>query len=491
MDERTGKWGLLPEVFNRLFREGQVTGYDVACYQGDLNHPPDTQFMYQEKVPACCGMFTWTGIDYLGEPTPYLTKGHPNRSANFGAMDLCGFPKDRYWLFQSHWRPDVATAHILPHWNWKAGLEMPVHVYSSGDDAELFVNGRSQGRRTKAKYRYRFVWEKVRYEPGEVRVVTWKNGKPWASETVKTSGPFAKVVVEREYAGDELVYYRLKAVDADGNFVPTANVPLRLKVTNGAIAGVCNGDPTDWTPFKGDRISTFNGLAQVIVRGTSARLAVERADALPDGFRNPPASAKPHTWWHWMNGNVSKEGITADLEAIAEAGLGGVQLFDAGCEIPPGPVAFNTPAWDEHVRFAAEEARRLGLEIALPNCSGWSSSGGPWIAPSNSMKVVVTSETPVRGGARFNGRLPMAEKTNGFYADIAVLAIPDVGSRQALVSSADAKTLDAHDMSKNVLSFTLDRPCTATALAVNLVPDGWLGQHAADVTIETQGADGA
>ena len=139
------------------------------------------------------------------------------------------------------------------------------------------------------------------------------------------------------------------------------------------------------------------------------------AETLEEGFLNPPREARPQTWWHWMNGNVSKEGITADLEAIAEAGLGGVHLFDAGCEIPPGPVAFNTPAWDEHIRFACAEARRLGLEVIIPNCSGWSSSGGPWNAASNSMKIVTTSETSVKGGTTFRGTLPLPKNTNGFY----------------------------------------------------------------------------
>ena len=255
--DATGKWNLLPEVYNRIFRDGQVTGYDVACYQAELNHPPDTQFKYQELNPSCCGMFTWTGIDYLGEPTPYFEKDAKNRSANFGAMDLCGFPKDRFWLFKSHWRPDVPTAHILPHWNWSAGMEIPVHVYGSGDEAELFVDGKSQGRRAKGKFQYRFVWDKVRYEPGEVKVVTWKKGKPWATETVKTSGPMAKLLVEKEFAGEELVYFRITAVDKDGNFVPTANVSFTAQPKGGVIAGVCNGDPTDWTPFKSNKIWLF------------------------------------------------------------------------------------------------------------------------------------------------------------------------------------------------------------------------------------------
>ena len=209
------------------------------------------------------------------------------------------------------------------------------------------------------------------------------------------------------------------------------------------------------------------------------------AETLEEEFLNPPREARPQTWWHWMNGNVSREGITADLEAIAEAGLGGVHLFDAGCEIPPGPVAFNTPAWDEHIRFACAEARRLGLEVIIPNCSGWSSSGGPWNAASNSMKIVTTSETSVKGGTTFRGTLPLPKNTNGFYGDIAVMAIPDVGAERVLTKAGEKLTVDAHDPSNNAFEFALDAPFNATALAVQIQPSGWIGQHRAFVTVET------
>ena len=143
---------------------------------------------------------------------------------------------------------------------------------------------------------------------------------------------------------------------------------------------------------------------------------------LERGFFDPPASARPHTWWHWMNGNVTKEGITADLEAMAQIGIGGAQIFDAGCDVPPGPVVFNSPLWFETIRHAVREAKRLGLEIVHPNCSGWSSSGGPWIAPSNAMKSVVFSETRVKGPAKFSGRLPQPRTPRDYYRDFRVVA---------------------------------------------------------------------
>jgi hypothetical protein len=149
---------------------------------------------------------------------------------------------------------------------------------------------------------------------------------------------------------------------------------------------------------------------------------------LARGFVNPPASAKPQVWWHWMAGNVTREGITADLEAMAEAGIGGAILFDAGLGtrwgVPDGPLAFNTPEWYETVKFAATEAKRLGLELGMANCSGWANSGGPWNTPEHAMKGVVFTETEVKGGAPVSVKLPQPKDPLGFYRDIAVLAFP-------------------------------------------------------------------
>ena len=160
----------------------------------------------------------------------------------------------------------------------------------------------------------------------------------------------------------------------------------------------------------------------LIAAGMSA--AAFSAGLSPEEFRNPPHEAKPQTWWHWMNGNVTKEGITADLEAMAAAGLGGAQLFDAGLALPQGPVAFASEAWYDCLVHANREAKRLGLELCLANCSGWTSSAGPWITPALSMKYVTNTVVRVKGGVRFDGALPLPARTNGFYEDIAVLAFP-------------------------------------------------------------------
>jgi hypothetical protein len=148
------------------------------------------------------------------------------------------------------------------------------------------------------------------------------------------------------------------------------------------------------------------------------------ADSLETGFLNPPDSARPQTWWHWMNGNITKEGITADLEAMKQIGLGGATIVNVDCGIPRGPVAFMSPEWREDFKFAAQEANRLGLELCVENCAGWSSSGGPWNTVTNAMQRVTTSEARVTGPANFSAALPQPPTTLGFYRDIAVLAFP-------------------------------------------------------------------
>jgi hypothetical protein len=145
---------------------------------------------------------------------------------------------------------------------------------------------------------------------------------------------------------------------------------------------------------------------------------------MESGFLRPPDSAKPHTWWHWMNGNITKEGITADLEAMHSIGLGGAQIFNVSESVPAGPVTFMSRQWRELLRDAVQEADRLGLELCIHNCAGWSSSGGPWITPEFAMQQVVTSETYVQGPTRFSAVLKQPETRRDFYRDIAVLAFP-------------------------------------------------------------------
>ncbi len=161
----------------------------------------------------------------------------------------------------------------------------------------------------------------------------------------------------------------------------------------------------------------------LLIRSAALCLALTAAAApLETGFRNPPDSARPHTWWHWMNGNITKAGITADLEAMKQIGLGGATIVIVDCGIPAGPVKFMSPEWREDFKFAVQEADRLGLKLTVENCAGWSSSGGPWNTVTNAMQRLTSSETRAQGPAVFDAVLPQPPVTLGFYRDIAVLA---------------------------------------------------------------------
>jgi hypothetical protein len=163
-------------------------------------------------------------------------------------------------------------------------------------------------------------------------------------------------------------------------------------------------------------------------------------DALARSFIAPPDSAKPHTWWHWMNGNITREGITADLEAMKHVGISGAQIFNVDEDIPEGPAPFLSPQWLELFRFAALEAKRLGIELAFHNGAGWSSSGGPWVKPEHAMQTVVTSELHVKGPVRFDAVVPQPKAILGHYRDIALLAFPTPG-KEASIPSLSRKTL--------------------------------------------------
>jgi hypothetical protein len=178
-------------------------------------------------------------------------------------------------------------------------------------------------------------------------------------------------------------------------------------------------------------------LAVALVSAAGARAQ----DDLAPGFLHPPAAAKPHTWWHWMNGNVTKEGITADLEAMKRIGLGGAQIFNVSESIPAGPVDYNSPQWRAMVKHAASEADRLGLELCIHNCAGWSSSGGPWVEPQDAMQTVVVSETRAQGPAPFAKELAQPKASHGFYNDIAVLAFPTPKDDSTRIADIKAKAL--------------------------------------------------
>jgi len=247
----------------------QISSYDL--YHAEWSYSPDAEFESQERHPWVGGEFVWTGFDHLGGPSPLEGTA---RSSYSGILDLAGFKKDRFFLYQARWRPEHATAHILPHWTWpeRTGEVTPVHVYTSGDEAELFLNGTSLGRKKKAQYSYRLRWDDVLYQPGELSVVTYKNGEEWARNKVATAGAAAKLTLTADRAmisadGKDLAFVTLAVEDQDGNLVPRAMDPIRFELSGaGEIVATDNGNPLDRTEFHAQQRAAFNGKALAIVR---------------------------------------------------------------------------------------------------------------------------------------------------------------------------------------------------------------------------------
>lgn len=165
-------------------------------------------------------------------------------------------------------------------------------------------------------------------------------------------------------------------------------------------------------------------------------------DSLESGFLDPTGSAKPYTWWHWMNGNVTREGITADLEAMKEIGLEGATVINLGCDIPFGGVSFMSPEWQEAFKFAVQEAGRVGLKLSVLNCAGWSNSGGPWITPPDGMQKIISSETQVTGPAKVDKVLAQPPANLGFYRDIGAVAFPDPSAKSSSDSASSPARLE-------------------------------------------------
>lgn len=283
------------EVSNtKTYSDGQCSGYDVEyCSWSNL---PDDDWRMQDDRDYTIGEFVWTGYDYLGEPTPY-DEYWPSRSSYFGICDLAGLPKDRFWLYRSHWRTDAPTLHVLPHWTWpgREGEVTPVYCYTSYPSAELFVNGKSQGRKVKNPAtrldRYRLRWNDVVYEPGEIKVVAYDyDGRAAATETIRTAAQPARIVLKADRAtiaskGEDLSFVTVSLVDKDGNPCPAASNNMTFKVTGaGKLRGACNGDATSLVPFCSTSMPLFSGALVVVVEGTahgSATLSVT-ADGLPE-----------------------------------------------------------------------------------------------------------------------------------------------------------------------------------------------------------------
>jgi len=203
--------------------------------------------------------------------------------------------------------------------------------------------------------------------------------------------------------------------------------------------------------------------------------------SLEAGFANPPAAARPYIWWHWMNGNITREGITADLEAMAKSGIAGASIFNVSCDIPEGPVRYMSPEWLDLFHHAASEAKRLGIELGFQNCAGWATTGGPWVKPEDSMQQLVSTATAVKGGGRIRQPLPRPESRLNYYHDIAVLAFPTPKDTEKRMYKWETKTLQSTrgaglqpDLDRPVPAETVIDPEAVVDVTRHLAADGTL-----------------
>lgn len=291
----------------------QSSGYDTEfCSWSNI---PDIDFSMDDDYPWMIGQFVWTGFDYLGEPSPYDTDAWPSHSSVFGIIDLASLPKDRYYLYRSQWNSESPTLHVLPHWNWagREGKVTPVVAYTSYPTAELFINGKSYGKKSKAAAepldyskrhslpfhergkawdddrvqdrkamdRYRLIWDDAVYEPGEVKVVAYDaEGKPAEEKIVRTAGKADHLVLSanREALkadGDDLVYITVQAADKNGNIVPTDSREVKFAVKGaGKFRAAANGDPTSLRLFHLPATDLFSGAATAIVQADASKGSV-------------------------------------------------------------------------------------------------------------------------------------------------------------------------------------------------------------------------
>ena len=275
----------------KKYDDHQSSSYDVEyCNWSNL---PEEDWIWHEDKPWAIGEFVWTGFDYLGEPTPYYTDW-PSHSSLFGIVDLAGLPKDRFYLYRSHWNKEVETLHILPHWTWpgREGEVTPVFVYTNYPSAELFINGKSQGKRTKdltvtpensadstsmmsfkRQQRYRLMWMDTKYEPGTVKVVAYNDkGEAVAEKEIHTAGKPHHIELEADRQtikadGRDLSFITVKVVDKDGNLCPNAQHLIKYSVKGeGFYRAGANGNSVSLELFHEPRMQVFNGMMTAIVQ---------------------------------------------------------------------------------------------------------------------------------------------------------------------------------------------------------------------------------
>ncbi|WP_010135340.1 beta-galactosidase GalB [Ochrovirga pacifica] len=291
----------LPIDYHQQHETNHVSSYDVIVGP-PWAYAPDVEFDALAKEPRALGEFIWTGFDYLGEPTPYggrdnSTNGYwnddwPSRSSYFAPVDLCGFPKDRYYLYQSQWTTKPMV-HVLPHWNWKGmeGKKIPVVAYTNADEVELLVNGTSYGKKVKGKdlmeipseyhgfdkgmykTQYRLQWN-VPYQPGELKVIAYKKGKQVAEKIVKTASAPSKISLTADRTqiqadGKDLSFITIQIQDKDGNECPLANNLVQFEIEGvGTLAAVGNGDQTSLASFQAMKRKAFNGKCLLVIKST-------------------------------------------------------------------------------------------------------------------------------------------------------------------------------------------------------------------------------
>jgi beta-galactosidase len=302
----------------------QVSSYDLAYPAWATT--PDQQWEINDKFPAVFGEFVWTGFDYLGEPTPYYgditdlkksknesakewlrkwleklgTQEIPSRSSYFGIMDLAGFKKDRFYLYQSRWRPDLPMAHILPHWNWpeRKGLVTPVFIYTSGDEAELFLNGKSLGKKKKGQFEYRLRWDDVVYEPGELKVIAYRNGEKWAEDVMRTTGKASLINMSADRPvihpdATDLIFITVRIEDSNNLLVPKSDNLVNFTIEGpGKIAAVDNGDATSHDSFQSSSRKAYNGMCLVIIKADKGASGTITVRGESDGLKGALVTVK-------------------------------------------------------------------------------------------------------------------------------------------------------------------------------------------------------
>lgn len=268
----------------------QVSAYEL--YTAAFGASPDKVFSSQDKHPYVAGEFVWSGWDYLGEPTPYYSA----RSSYSGIIDLAGFKKDRFYLYQSRWKPGTPMVHILPHWNWpgRKGQVTPVHVFTSGDEVELFLNGRSMGKKKKGEFEYRLRWDDMIYEPGELKAIAYKNGDQWAEQSVRTTGEPVRIALQADRSRvradrEDLSFITVSVLDGNGLPVPDAMNKIKLSVEGPAtVIATDNGDPGDLISFASKERPLYAGLLLAIIQPRTGKPGAIKVIASSPGL--PSAS---------------------------------------------------------------------------------------------------------------------------------------------------------------------------------------------------------